>query len=419
MALGGWSYATYLWHWPIVILLERTLVLSPLTRLVVVALASTALAKLSMDVVERPIRRAVPGGTRRRHRAVVAAGLAGTLLIGLLAVPAIFRADVAQVRAAERPGFTPPPVTVTVPVETAVAGSAVAAPEPLATESTDDPAPAPVPVAAPATGPVPDDLGAVAVDSAFGERAGCVNVIPDSVDECVVVDGGGARVMLVGDSHASKLNIAFAAHADANDLAYLSMTSNACAWQRGLGYATAIEIEGAKQACRDLRDVLYDELVPAFEPDLVVLVSHGFDEQGYAVEPRPGWVASEGLSGDPLVATASAETVDELIANGAEVVIVEPIPTASFNVADCLSGAAAIEECAFIAADDGSDTTIYRDLAAARPAVRTVDMDRLACPAYPVCDAVIDGIQVREDRDHLYGAYVLAITDDLMAAIGL
>lgn len=418
VVLGGLSYATYLWHWPLVILLERTLVLGTGARFFVVTLASTALAKLSMDLVERPVRRHSGSPGRRGNVGVVVAGLVGTLVIGLLAVPAVFRADVDQVRAADRAGYVPPPVTVTVtvPVDPSTEPSP-SVPADRAPES--PPAPEANVVAAPVTGPVPIDLGAVAIDSSFDERAGCVNDIPTALSECVVVDGEGTRVMLIGDSHASKLNIAFAEHAAANDLAYVSMTSNACPWQRGLGYATAVPVEGAKQACRDLRDVLYDELVPAFGPDLVVLVSHGFAEEGYAVEARPGWESVTGLAGESLVVEASAETVDELVAAGAEVVILEPIPNARFDVAACLSGAVAIEECAFIAADDGFDQAIYRELAAERPEVRTVDMDLLACPAYPVCDAVVDGVQVREDRDHLYGAHVLRIADDLMAAIGL
>lgn len=424
--LGGLSYATYLWHWPLVILLERTLVLETGTRFVVVTLASTAAAKLSMDLIERPVRRRI-GRDRRIDRATIAIGLAGTLLIGLLAVPAIFRADVAQVRAAERPGFVPPPITVTVPPPTTSielpdgdAETGASAPSATVPTGTSPASTVPPPtVSAPVTGPVPADLGAVPIETPFGERDGCVNVIPSSLDECLVVDGAGRRVMLVGDSHASKLNIAFAEHAAANDLAYVSMTSNGCPWQRGLGYANALSVEAARQACRDLRDVLYDDLVPAFGPDLVVLVSHGFNENAYAVEARPDWPAVAGLVGDPLVAAASADTVDHLVAAGAEVVIVEPIPTSTFNVAACLSGVATIEECGFVAADAGPDEAIYRDVAVSRPAVGTVDMDLLACPALPVCDAVVDGIQVREDRDHLYGAYVLRIRNDLMASIGL
>ena len=65
------------------------------------------------------------------------------------------------------------------------------------------------------------------------------------------------------------------------------------------------------------------------------------------------------------------------------------------------------------------DTEVYRRIAGSRTDVRTADMLDLSCPAFPVCSAIVDGIQVREDRDHLYGAYVLAIRAVLMDRIGI
>ncbi len=428
VTLGALSYGTYLWHWPLVILLQRTLVLSPTATLVVVALASTAMAKLSMDLVEMPVRRNARAVTRRANAGVVSLGLAGTLLLGLVAVPAVLQADVDQVRAADRAGYVPPPVTVTVPVEVAAEAEAevAAAPEPAELRSAASPTPGastPEPIARPrpvaaTTGPVPDDLGAVPVDTAFGERDGCVNTIPASIAECLVVEGSGSRVLLLGDSHGSKLNIAFAEYAAANDLSYAVSTSNGCAWQQNLRYRDAVPAEGAKRACAALRDAAYDVLVEEFRPDLVVVVSHDFATEGYAVEPRPDVALVDGLAGDELISAATADAIDSLTAFGAELVIIEPIPSSTFNVAECLSGASRIEDCQFVAVDwPTSDTGIYRELAAARADVRTVDMTDLACPAFPVCSAIVDGVQVREDRDHLYGAYVLTIADELLARV--
>ena len=432
IVLGGLSYATYLWHWPLIVLLKRTLVLEPGAMVVVVALVSTALAKLSMDLIERPIRRHAPVGHRRADGATVGMGLAGTVIIGLLLAPAILESDTGQVRAAERPGFVPPPVTITVPVEVEVevpaeeagpeVGEEPALEEPPTQESAADDVeaePFAPTVSVPVSGPVPDDLGVVAIESSFGERDGCVNIVPATIDECVVTEGDGTRVMLVGDSHASKLNVAFAEYAAANGLQYAVATMNGCAWQQGLQYVSALPIEGAKRACRDLRDGLYPDLVADFEADVVVLVTHDFSTGGYEVEPRPEWAPTAGLVDGDLVDVASAETIAAIRSTGAEVIVVEPIPDAPFDVPGCLSGAALIEECAFVAGAAGVDTEVYRQLATDLDGVRVVDMNLLACPAYPLCDAVIDGIQVREDRDHLYGAYVLRIGDDLMALLGL
>ncbi|MEM9467805.1 MAG: acyltransferase family protein [Actinomycetota bacterium] len=439
VVLGGLSYATYLWHWPLVVLLERTLVLDPGPTLVVVALVSTALAKLSMDLIERPIRTHAPTGRRRADVTTVGLGIAGTVIIGLVLAPAILRTDTDQVRAAERPGFVPPPVTVTVtvPVEVEVEvpaepdaadgtvdGDEVALDEPEPESAEPEPESAEpevfVPtVSVPVSGPVPEDLGVVPIESSFSDRVGCVNIVPSGIDECIVTEGAGTRVMLVGDSHASKLNLAFAEYATANDLSYAIATMNGCAWQQGIQYVSALPVEGAKRACRDLRDGLYPDLVAAFEAEVVVLVTHDFSTSGYEVEPRPEWVSTAGLVDTELVDIASAETIAAIRSTGAEVIVVEPIPDAPFDVPGCLSGAALIEECAFVAAAAGPDTEVYRQLASDLDGVRVVDMNLLACPAYPLCDAIVDGVQVREDRDHLYGAYTLRIAEDLMALLGL
>ena len=419
VVLGGLSYATYLWHWPLVVLLERTLVLESGSTLVVVALVSTALAKLSMDLVERPIRTHAPTGKGRPDRTAVGLGLAGTAVLGLVLVPAILGSESDQVRAAERPGFVPPPVTVTVTVPVEVEVEVPAEPEVEAVVEPEEPEVFVPTVSVPVSGPVPDDLGVVPIESAFSDRVGCVNIVPSGIDECIVTEGTGTRVMLVGDSHASKLNLAFAEYASANDLTYAIATMNGCAWQQGLQYVSALPVEGAKRACRDLRDGLYPGLVAAFEADVVVLVTHDFSTSGYEVEPRPEWVSTSGLVDVDLVDIASAETIEAIRSTGAEVIVVEPIPDAPFDVPGCLSGAERIEECAFVAASPGPDTDVYRQLAADLDGVRVVDMNLLACPAYPLCDAVVDGIQVREDRDHLYGAYTLRIADDLMALLGL
>jgi peptidoglycan/LPS O-acetylase OafA/YrhL len=422
VVLGGLSYATYLWHWPLVILLERTLVLRPSSTLVVVAVASTLIAKLSMDLVEAPVRRRSHGAGSRTNRTAIAAAIGGTLLLGLVVAPAVFESDVDQVRAADRPGFVPPPVTVTITVPATVPASASdpvtsdpVTSEPAATADDDR-----QDVAEPTIGPVPADLGATAIETVFGERDGCVNVIPTGLADCIVYSGEGRRVLLIGDSHASKLNIAFAEHAAAGDLTYAVVTSNGCTWQRALDYTNAIPVEGAKQACRDLRDVLYDDLLTEFDPDIVVAVAHAFVGDAYAVESRPEWPPTQGLQGLELVETATLQAVDELTATGATLVIVEPIPNSPFDVAACLSGASSIEECAFVAAGwPPPDTEIYRRIAASRDDVRTADMVDLSCPAFPVCSAIVDGIQVREDRDHLYGAFVLAIREALMTRIGI
>ena len=155
-------------------------------------------------------------------------------------------------------------------------------------------------------------------------------------------------------------------------------------------------------------------------PDVVAVVSHSYREGAYGVIPRPDWPSTQGLTDLELVEVATVEAIDVFAAQGATVVIIEPIPDSSFNVAACLSGAALIEECQFVVESwPPADTELYRSIADERDDTRTADITDLSCRAFPVCSAIVDGVQVREDRDHLYGAYVLGIGPALMERVGI
>jgi peptidoglycan/LPS O-acetylase OafA/YrhL len=79
--LGKISYGTYLWHWPIAVVLIRTETSGDQTRWIPVALLSTAVAALSHRYLEMPIRRLEFGG--RANRAIVASGLTLSVLTAL------------------------------------------------------------------------------------------------------------------------------------------------------------------------------------------------------------------------------------------------------------------------------------------------------------------------------------------------
>jgi hypothetical protein len=67
-------------------------------------------------------------------------------------------------------------------------------------------------------------------------------------------------------------------------------------------------------------------------------------------------------------------------------------------------------------------TRLDRDLATAAAStsaskVWSLDLDRLACPRFPVCDPVVNGIIVRRDHTHLTGTYARALTTSLEALL--
>ena len=47
----------------------------------------------------------------------------------------------------------------------------------------------------------------------------------------------------------------------------------------------------------------------------------------------------------------------------------------------------------------------------------SVDLDRSACPALPICDPVIDGTVVRWDGSHLTRRFSMTLVDDLTAML--
>ena len=436
--LGNISYATYLWHWPIVIVLGRVFEVGPRTMFVIAALTSTGLAKLSMDLVERPIRRASRESTRRRDLLTIAGAIATTLALGLAIVPAMLRSDVAMLRAVDRPGFSstaPDADPPAAPVGNADALSDDSSTNEARTEREADPATAtaattvppatevlPLPFGPAPTEPipVPEDLGQGPIDTEFVERSGCANGKLESVDDCVVVTGSGQRVLLIGDSHATKLNAAFSAYAAANDLTLATISGNGCPWQDGLLYRDALPVEGAKQFCRDQRDALYDWFTAEYDPDIIVIANHDQTTERYDVVPRPERGTDEELAGLDLIEDTAGRSLDALSEQRRRVVLLEPPPNSPFDPQSCLSAATLIDDCAFTVGQwPHAETPLLRDLAAARDGVSTIDMTPFACPHFPTCRPIVDGVIVREDVDHFDVRHTLRIMPSLMSRIGL
>jgi peptidoglycan/LPS O-acetylase OafA/YrhL len=432
--LGDLSYATYLWHWPLVVVLDRTLAIGPVTTAIVVALLATGIAKLSMDLVERPVRAWSSGADRRRNVATVAVAAVATLALGLGVVVAVFESDRGQIRAVARIGFTPtvaPDATAgTTPVPDDVLEVSTEVPLPPAT--LDEPATpdAPATPRAPATpggggdaeveGATLLGVDASVVGDSFDEGDGCVNDDVDEVSSCVLVRGSGERVLLIGDSHANKMNVIFAEHALANDLSLATVSMVACPWQRGVLYELVPPVEGARQVCRDQRRSLYERVVEEYQPDVVVAVSHDLTTERYTVVPSGDVDELVGLSSLELIDAATRGSIDSLVAAGARVVVLEPLPNAPFDIPFCLDAAEFVEECSFeVGAWPAAETPRYREIATSRDAVSTVDISDLVCPAFPRCDPIVDGALVRTDLDHLGLDFTRLIAPAVMERVGL
>ena len=130
VGLGLISYGVYLWHWPVIIVLDERRTGLDGAALTLLRLAVTLLAALASDaLVERPIRR----GSLGRAYGRVSVGFAPAALV--LVVGAVFAATVVPVVRRDSPqerspvalaAETTPPTVVPVPLDVVIAGDSVA-----------------------------------------------------------------------------------------------------------------------------------------------------------------------------------------------------------------------------------------------------------------------------------------------------
>ena len=93
--LGQISYGTYLWHWPVILVVGQLFDVGALVLVALAAPIATGLAALSYEIFERPIRKA-PALDRFRWP-VVGAGLGVSLIAAVFVIPPLLQATVRPV----------------------------------------------------------------------------------------------------------------------------------------------------------------------------------------------------------------------------------------------------------------------------------------------------------------------------------
>jgi peptidoglycan/LPS O-acetylase OafA/YrhL len=369
--LGRISYGTYLWHWLVILVINSTMTMSVGSRLAVTALVATALASLSFHVLEAPIR--TSPRLDRVRLPVIAAGLALSLAGGFIAIPALLDSDGA-------PAAVVNPGTAGTPIPPDLDFSAAA--------YTDLP-------------PLPD----------------CVDTAPSA---CIVVRGSGRHLLLMGDSHARMYLPAFIDIARDRDLTLSVVGVGGCPWARGLYSAMSPD------DCARVKTDGYDRVIPALDPDVIVVVQYGFEDPiALSVVPL---LDADGtpILGPDATARANIRAVDAslaaLLGTDRDLVIIEPTPVArASDPARCLRTAEYLEQCRYtVGIKPSALEQHYRRIDRERNDVWSANFDRLVCPWLPICDPVVAGHLVKIDGHHISLAHsrsiAPAIADYLAAA---
>ena len=356
--LGKISYGTYLWHWLVILVMLRTFHPSNVSTVGIAALVATALAALSYELLEHPVR--TSRLLDQHRRAVIAAGLAVSIISALLLIPTIVdpaNATPPTAHASTTNGFTP----------------------------------------------IPANLDWRGATSGTGPFASCFG---KPAQQCTIVHGTGPHILLIGDSHARMLVPTFEAIARREHLTLSVSISGVCPWQRDL-YAKPLGSFGLKGLCKAHKDDTYTRVIPALHPDIIVTMNIGYEDPALGFEPfldENGNVAR--LTSDPnrWPTATTVRSLDALRGDGRKVLIIEPIPISpnEMDPRTCLSEATVLEECRYVASATADPLELeYRRLDRRYDNVWSADFDRLVCPFLPICDPVANGQIVKADRTHL------------------
>jgi hypothetical protein len=107
----------------------------------------------------------------------------------------------------------------------------------------------------------------------------------------------------------------------------------------------------------------------------------------------------------------SADSLNALKRPGRRLVIIEPPRLARnfFDPTTCLSNGKNPKDCAYQANRQPTPLELFYRKQARQPDITSLDLDRVECPRWPTCDAVIQNIIVKRDTVHLTGTYAQAV----------
>ncbi len=371
--LGRISYGTYLWHWPVILVLKETLRTGPVVITLLAAGIATAFAALSYELLEMPIRRSRTLAPMKVSTVLV--GLTASALVAVTVVPQILESQ-------RRP---------VIAQATSANASSVGH-------------------------KIPDGINWNRyIDDRGTPETQCSGV---DTSTCTAAEGDGPTVLLVGDSHGSMLAPTLTRIAEDRDWTLLLDIQGACPWQ--LGLYNAVDSPAEQQSCLTNRKEAYGELIADAGVDLVVLTGLPRDDEaewGDVILAEKPDGADETLN-ERLLRTTD-DTLAALNGLGVHTLIFESIivPPDGFDPLDCLSASVDSSSCVVPVNPQPISDAIYRTAATRSDQVWTLNINDFACPRGPVCDPLQGRMPVWRDPKHYTPRILMRHRADIDAAI--
>ena len=387
--IGGISYAVYLWHWPLVVMVPFVTghQLTAFAK-IAIGIATLVLAQISTKFVEDPMRRGRLLGIPSRAFAFAIVG--AIIFVGITGIGSWQLArekEIAELAVSERiaqpcigPSALDPTNGCGDPMGT---GEYLVTPEAVATQNEDVP---------------------------FKECQ--VGIRTSDVIECVLgVDPSEAtrHLMLVGDSHATQWAPGLSEAAHEHVWTVDTFMKSSCPLTLSRRVLNSEQTSEAGDSCEAWSTEVL-ERVKQSDADTVVLTSY---QSAYE------WAERTDVSGygDPV--DGFAAVFAQIADTGKDVVVIKAVPrTAGGPVPGCLlSNSRTLESCGLLRKD-----ALPEDYMAAavekldRPDVRIVDLDDQFCD-HTWCYPVVGDVVVYRDYSHLAPDYAKLLMPWVLPAL--
>ena len=390
VALGDISYSVYLWHWPLLVIAAGVWgKLGPAAALLVAAV-SLIPAWASYVTVERRVQNYLKDMTSKSRPY----GIGAILIIGGAAAALILASMV--------PPAAPPSTVKFVPSTVAGAKAALVGAETIL----DPSAPRKVADSFPDVQPAPAQA---ASDLPDVNRNGCMQDVESSdAKRCDFGSPTGKKtIAVVGDSHAAMLLPGLDQAATESGWKIISYTKGACPWiDVNINDVNVKQGNRAFTQCRQWVQGVSAAL-QADKPDLIIAGMSAY-------RTNDGAVDDAGTSAAKLIDGMHA-TWAPFLKNGIPVVSVRDSPQPGTVIPDCVAkNMTTLSRCAV----KKSDTTNPNppEVAATNgiPGTTALDLTDAYCFG-DTCPAVIGGVLVYRDSNHLTATYARSLHGQMAA----